>query len=283
MKRKKLVKRNDCDYAFYVTLLDGYSTYANADNLWEQYYGGSENPKITIDEWDEKLKQDLLNKINRVQFESDYAIKGTQFNNAVDFFVQKRMEDEKHKMWIDDAEGDTPATVSVADKIVKYDVNRQPMEVLDNYLTFPKASVKEFADYYEGALCQQFCKGIVDTYFGKVELYGYIDYLLPFSVHDMKTVKNYGGMGSFRNHWQHRCYPLCLQQMGADISTFEYNILRWGKDEYTPGDTFTERYEFNAERDVPAVREVCESLIRFIEANKDQITDIKVFNLKEEA
>lgn len=279
MKRKpKLIKRSPSDYCFYATLLDCYQNYADAENSWEQYYGGSENIKITEAEWEEKLKQDLLNRINRVSFTSDAAMHGTQFNNAVDLLVQKRMEDKEHKMWIDEDDG----TVSVADKVQKYDLDGQPTLIIENYDTFPLASVKEFADYYDGALCQQFCKGTIDTAYGNVELYGYIDYLLPFSVHDLKTTNRYNGMGSFRHHYQHLVYPLCLHQMGADINTFEYNILRWGKDAQTPGDTFTEQYVFDAERDVPVVREACEGLVRFIEANKDQITDIKVFNLKEE-
>lgn len=70
--------------------------------------------------------------------------------------------------------------------------------------------------------------------------------------------------------------------MGCEVSTFEYNILRWGKDEVTPGDTFTEVYEFKPENDIPSIREICEQLIRFLNANKDVITDVKVFNLMEE-
>lgn len=147
-------------------------------------------------------------------------------------------------------------------------------------MSFPFDDAKEFADYYDGALCQQLCKGTIDTAYGKVELYGYIDYLLPFKVCDLKTTKNYGGMGSFRHHWQHRVYPMCLHQMGCDVDTFEYNILKWGT-ETKPGESFTESYNFNPAIDVPSIREICEQLIRFINTNKDIITDIKVFNLME--
>lgn len=278
MKKKKLIKRNSCDYCFYPTLLDGVESYLNAENTWEQFYGHSEDPKITIDEYVETKKQDLINKINRVPYTSDAALKGTQFNNTIDFCVQEKLEDENHKMFIDEEMG----TVSIADKVIKKDLDRNPIITLDNYYTFPLEDVKKFSNYYDEALCQQLCKGVVETTYGNVELYGYIDYLMPFKVCDLKTTKNYGGMGSFRHHWQHRVYPMCLRQMGCEVSTFEYNILRWGKDEVTPGDTFTEVYEFKPENDIPSIKEICEQLIRFLNANKDVITDVKVFNLMEE-
>ena len=47
--------------------------------------------------------------------------------------------------------------------------------------------VREFSNYYKGALTQQFVSAIVPTAFGDVEVYGYVDELMPQSVHDIKT------------------------------------------------------------------------------------------------
>lgn len=276
--RKKLSPSN---YSFYATLIDSYEGYADAEISYEKYYGASEDPKYTVDEWEDKLKEDLLNRINRVPFESEAADRGTQFNNAIDFFVMGKLEDDKHKMQIDDKAG----IISIFDPKPKLDAegkqvvdkDGKPVFDYEKYYQFPLATVKEFADYYDGGLPQFFCKGTINTDYGDVDLYGYIDYLLPFKVCDLKTTKYYGGTGSFRRHFQHIIYPYCLHQMGIPINDFEYNILSW-----RDMSTHTELYTFKEDRDVQRIREACEGLIRFIEANKDVITDIKVFNLKEE-
>ena len=119
---------------------------------------------------------------------------------------------------------------------------------------------------------QYFTKGVLDTCYGNVELYGFIDYLLPFSIHDMKTAKSYSA-GSYRKHWQHIVYPFTLQQNGINISNFEYNVTNFRE-------TFTELYVFKAERDVPRLRDMCERFIGFLLNHKDLITDEKIFNYR---
>lgn len=228
------------------------------------YFGNSENPSVTPDEWQNKLFVDLVNKINRVPFESETAEKGTQFNNVIDLFVANKTKDSKHELLLD------ANNVTIMD----WEQEENGMKTYSKKYTFPLPLVKEFADYYEDAESQVFVKGIIDTCFGDVDIYGYLDYLLPFSVHDLKTCKYYQG-GKFRKHWQHICYPFCLNKMGNNVERFEYNITDFKK-------TYTELYMFKAERDVPKLRNVCELFINFLTTNKELIKDTKVFNYLEE-
>ena len=47
-------------YNFYATLLDSFQNYLDSDILWEKFWGGSADPKLSITEYAEQCKQDLL-------------------------------------------------------------------------------------------------------------------------------------------------------------------------------------------------------------------------------
>lgn len=247
-------------YSFYPSLLDAFQAYLDAESSYDMYFGNSESPSMTVDEWQHKLFVDLINKINRVPYESEAAAKGTQFNNVIDLLVEGKTKDDKHELILD-ADNVT---------IMDWEEGEGGVKNYSNKFTFPLDLSREFADYYEGAVSQVFVKGTVDTCFGDVDIYGYLDYLLPFSVHDLKTCKYYQG-GKFRKHWQHICYPFCLNYQGNEIERFEYNITDFKK-------TYTELYMYKAERDVPLLRNICELFINFLKTYNDLITDTRLYN-----
>ena len=140
---------------------------------------------------------------------------------------------------------------------------------------FPISLCREFANYYKGALTQQRVEAILPTAYGNVLVYGLIDELMPTSVHDIKTTGSYT-VGKFKDHHQHLIYPYALMQNGSDVRTFEYNIVEFNKGGYVV-DTYTETYVFNPERDIPILTNHCEEFIRFLEENRELITDKKIF------
>ena len=77
-------------YNFYATLLDSFQNYLDRAELYQKYYCFSETPPYTEVEWDEKMERELIDKINRVPFESEAADKGTAFNEVVDCIVENR-------------------------------------------------------------------------------------------------------------------------------------------------------------------------------------------------
>lgn len=135
---------------------------------------------------------------------------------------------------------------------------------------FPISLCREFANYFKGALTQQRVEAVLPTAFGDVLLYGYIDELMPTTVHDIKTTGRYSAF-KFKDHFQHLVYPYCLMQYGSDVRTFEYNITDFKE-------TYTESYTFVPERDIPVLTSHCEDFIRFLEENRHLITDKKIFN-----
>ena len=238
------------EYKFYATLLDKFTDYLRSDAIWERYWGFSDNPQCTPEEFKEKQFQSLIDTINRVPFDSEAADKGTAFNEVVDALVENRrprgMEVER-----------TPDGAAYA---VGYN---------DRAFTFPIALCRAFAAYYSGALTQQRVSATLPTCFGPVEVYGVIDELMPLSVHDIKTTGNYWA-GKFKHHWQHIVYPYCLMQGGSDVCLFEYNVTDFRQ-------TYTESYTFVPERDVPRLTAHCEEFVRFLQDNRDLITDKKIF------
>ena len=248
-------------YNFYATLLDSFQNYLDSDILWEKFWGGSADPKLSITEYAEQCKQDLLDRINRVPFDSEAADRGTAYNEIVDCLIEHRNTD---KMKI--------SKVFNADNLVV----ALKAEYKEREFVFPIEMCKDMADLFKKAIPQYYCEAVLPTKYGNVKLYGYIDELMPNSIHDIKTTSSYSAY-KFRNHWQHKVYPYCLQQMGSDVCRFEYDIVVLGKDT-SKYDFFTEVYNFNPAEDIARLTAHCEGLIEFLQANKDSITDKKIFN-----
>lgn len=245
-------------FKFYPTLLDAFTSYLKSDAVWERYWGFSENPPHTPEEFSERQLQSLIDTINRVPFDSEAADKGTAFNEVVDCMIENRKSD---KIQVERLLTDIPdGRLAVTGLRATYNNRR---------FDFPVSVCREFANYYKGALTQQRVEAILPTCFGDVLLYGYIDELMPMSVHDIKTTRSYY-VGKFKDHWQHIVYPYCLMQNGSNVRLFEYNITDFRN-------TYTESYMFVPERDIPILTNHCEEFIRFLNDNRDLITDKKIF------
>lgn len=256
MQKRK--QKNKVAYRFYATLLDAWQNYLDTPLLYDKFYGFSENPKFTPEEFERKQYVDLIDKINRVPFTSEAASKGTAFNAVVDALISGEVDPNVAMSRVCDSEGNVTFAHAITDGF-EFD--------------FDIRLCREFASYFKGALSQQQVSAILHTGYGDVELYGYIDELMPLSVHDIKTTGNYS-FGKFKRHWQHIVYPYCLKHNGSDIRNFEYNIVEF--DKYGGHKTFTETYVYSPERDEPLLRQHCESLIEFLLDNLKHITDRKI-------
>ena len=245
-------------FKFFATLLDAFTSYLRSDAIYERYWGFSENPPHTPDEFKEQQYQSLIDTINRVPFDSESADKGTAFNEIIDCMIENRKSDKVQvERLLSDVVDGSQTLVGLR---AIYN-NRQ--------FDFPISLCREFANYYKGALTQQYVQAMLPTCFGNVLLYGYIDELMPMSVHDIKTTGSYY-VGKFKDHWQYMVYPYCLMQNGSDVRLFEYNITDFKS-------SYTESYTFVPERDIPVLITHCEELIRFLNDNRDLITNKKIF------
>ena len=246
-------------YLFYATLLDKFQGYLNSSEIYNKYWGFAEEPEFTEEEFGEKQLKSLIDTINRVPFDSEAADQGTVFNEIVDCLILNQ-KSEKMEIWSDK------------------DANMIAATYNERTFAFPIPLCREFADYYKGAVPQVLTEAILPTKYGDVKLYGYIDELMPTVVHDLKTTKSYTA-GDFKRHWQHLVYPYCLNANGNNVTDFEYNIAEINRTKYGVNyKTLTEYFAYNAETDIPRLTAHVEGFIEFIEANRNLITDKKIFN-----
>jgi hypothetical protein len=259
-------------YLFYATLLDAFQDLLDSDKIYSEYWGSSANPSMTEEAFQEKTRLELIDRINRVPFDSEKADRGTAFNEIVDSLI---LGTKSNKMAI----GRVPAGELVTDAKASGNSAKLMAVYHNRTFIFPLSVCREFADYYKGAVPQVYTEAILPTRYGDVQLYGYIDELMPLCIHDIKTTGRYTA-GKFKRHWQHIVYPYCLQKEGNRISDFEYNVLLINeRKDGNIYETFTEFYAFDADRDIPRLTAHVERLIEFIEFHRDLITDRKIFNL----
>ena len=244
-------------YVFYATLLDSFQSWLSSAETWQEYWGMSDNPSKLEEDFEKEQFQSLIDRINRVPMkweDSEAADRGTVFNEIVDCVIENRNS-----------------------KRVELKSSKETGLITANYnkrtFIFSIPLIKELAEYFKGAMTQVYTEGKLPTKYGNVLLYGFMDELMPDSIHDIKTTSKYK-VGKFRKNWQHIVYPYCLNQSGNMVNEFEYNIAVLTG---TPS-TFTEHYRYDPERDIPRLTLQVERLIEFIEDNKHSITDKKIFN-----
>lgn len=266
-------------FKFYATLLDAYQDYLDSELIWEKYWGWSVAPPHTPEEFKQVQYQSLIDKINRVPYESDAADKGIAFNEVIDCILLHKKSAKIHVEKIYDYIADgliDPCTGKpiVGDVIETGKVKGLNVVYNGKEFYFPMSLVRKYTDYYKGSLPQVYVQSVLTTIYGDVQLYGYIDYLMPFCVHDLKTTHLYT-VGKYKRHWQHKVYPYALINNGCEVYDFEYNITEIGKTYYR---NYKEFYTFEPKRDVPLLREHCEGLVKFITENRALIKDKKIFN-----
>ena len=291
-------------YRFYPTLLDSFQNYVDSDSIWDKYYGNSETPSISIEEFHDQKRQDLLDSINRVEHEpSEAASKGTCLNEIVDrIVIGKSPTDSKVVVkTVKDLETCIAAikhrgenqrqegyAIQAKDLL---ELVRQPFIYarVDGFeFYFDINLCKEVAQYFKGSLCQYRTSAVLPTCKGNVELYGYIDYLREKSIFDLKTTKSYT-FGNYSKYNQRHAYPYCMETSGmmAEVRDFEFTAYQLsGGNSRSPlitGKQNKEVYTYSRNQSVEILTDNCERLIDFVNDNIEKIdlSRTKIFKDRE--
>lgn len=249
---------NNASYRVSPSLMDSFHNYVNADTIWEQYWGQSDNPSKTLDEFRKESFESFINHCNKVSTVSEAASKGTAFNDIVDCLVH----------------GTKPPFP--VERIKDGDVEKYRCELDGFAFDFDVALCVRFAKMYDGALSQAYVEAPINTSYGIVELHGYIDELMPIKVCDIKTTGSYY-FGKFRDHAQHLVYPYCLTCDGCNITRFDYDIVEIPRS--GPYKVYQETYMYDHERDSKRIKEWLEDMIYVMENNKHLINNPRLFAL----
>lgn len=261
-------------YNIYPSLLDAYTRYLGADDTYDRIWGFSEVPSKSREEFLEEQLQEFLDSLNRVPFESVYADLGTAFNDLVDEAILGEPRGETRR----EERGNTVVGTLRGREYI-----------------FPREMVEVLAERYALATPQLYVEGEVRTRYGGVHLYGYLDELMPFAVHDIKVTHRYEPW-KFKENAQHLVYPLCVEQMGLGTPyTFQYDIMEvrsnageLQKQEPATSDPcivmswehIREEYGFQYEEAEKKLVTRCESFIEWIEEHRGEIDNPKLFGLE---
>ena len=263
---------------FSPSLLDAFQQYLDSEALYEQFYGRSEEPSLTYQEYEEKQFNELIDKINKVPSESEAADKGSCLNEIVDCIVMdvKSTRDDIQVRSIKtdaDAVG-TPCTYPcVAARKGEHE------------FYFETKFCQQVADYFKDSLCQLYVEAPIETKYGTILLYGYPDYVRGDMVYDLKTTSKYE-FGKYSKYWQQHAYPYALTKSGKckDIKAFEFTAFQLkGGTARMPiiyGDMYQELYTFDYRRSESLLKGISEQFYDFINNNKERITNKKVFALE---
>lgn len=255
-------------YNIYPTLLDAFQRYLDADKTFEDYGNddGQGGYKRTLEEISAELEQRLLDTINRTEREpAEAADKGTCFNALVD--------------WLRGYPSAIPIEYR-SDEIDGQACTYYEMSLNGFTFRFDWEMAENAARYYDGAIPQLRCSAPLATRYGDVWLYGYIDEICRDEVKDIKTTSRYQ-FGKYEHYWQREVYPYCLITSGKmdNVSAFEFSVFVW-RDRVgmpTSATMYKEVYTYDYERSTIKLRHICERFIEWLEANRERITDNKIF------
>lgn len=193
-------------YRISPSLLNAFSGWLNADDLYNKFWGNSEQPAMTMDEFQAKQLAELLAYINRdPQPLNEAADRGTCLNEIIDCLIGA---EPNPNVWWDKIEGN-------------YIAERNGFR-----FHFDGDMVEELAHMMRNGIPQFHLSHVYQPqgmdY--KVELHGFADYIFPTQIYDLKTTNKYDGE-MYRDNWQRLVYPVVAIDSGDMIKCDTFGFL----------------------------------------------------------
>lgn len=212
----------------------------------------------------EAAEQALLDRVNRVPEPLNEApALGTAFNTMVDMIV-----DGKN------------AVIKPNHSVVLLPDGTYRAMIGDFVFVFNGDFARAAAAKFTDCVAQVYTEAEVNTMYGSVKLYGYVDELCLDTIFDIKTTAKYTPF-KYESHWQHIVYPYCLSASGqmCDIDEFQYVVyeLVQGKEQPITGTCRVETYRTTQAERESKLRSYLESyVLPWLLDHKALITDAKI-------
>lgn len=250
-------------YCITPSQLDAFQDFLDSGLLWKQFWGATETPPFSPDEFETQCEKKLIDQINRCPQEPiEAAAKGTAFNAVVD--------------WLNGNPIEPPTT------ILRHDEN-VIVALINNFtFTFATSLCKDVANRFRGAICQYRCEAPLQTRLGDVTLYGFLDEWQGCKISDLKTTKEYQ-FGKYGRKWQRHVYPFAVVESGncTEIREFEYTAVKLSpiteKNPVITGEIYPEVYTYDHELSRMKLQDGCENFIAWLESRREFITDRRIF------
>ena len=227
--------------------MNAFSNWLNSSDIYEQYWGESEAPEMTQEEFESKQLAELVAMINREpQPPNEAADRGTALNDILDALQFGREVKTQYEL---------------AGEGQYYRARLNGFE-----FKFDASLVHSLCLVFNTALPQYHLECEMRTGKGdKVILHGYPDYIFPTMIWDLKTTNKYSGE-KYRNNWQRFVYPVAAMLGGAmtRCETFTFYALEMRKERaigVLTAKPFTETYDVEIDDAEARVREFIESVM----------------------
>lgn len=274
-------------YRIYPSLLDKYQDLLDYETIAEEDWNkvsetalergefkgcDAGDYKLTPDEMYLKLEAELIDTINRCPRKpNEAADKGTAFNEIVDCLIEGRGSSrEDCKIYSCYNKGGLNAI-----KIIRAEINGFVFD-------YDVKLCKETAKAFDGSVTQYLTSAVMETAFGSVEIYGFIDEWVGNRMVDIKTTGKYS-FGKYEKKWQRHAYPWCAIESGdaEEIESFTYWVLEWAYqrqgDPLKAKSITEETYTYDHQNTSLLLRQHVESLIGWLEYRKEFIQDKRIF------
>lgn len=255
-------QRSDCAYAITPSHLDAFQAFLDAEYDWGQWWGNSEEPVKSAEEYAAECEKKLIDQINRCPKEPiEAADRGTVVNEIVDCLIHGR----------------TPQN-GIALKSVELIIGS-----LNGFIwLFDISFLSQLVARFPNAISQYPCGAPLQTSKGLVWLYGYLDEWVANKISDIKTTGEYH-FGKYSRKWQKHLYPYAVVESGdcTEITEFEYTAVKLSeptqKCPIIHGEIYPEVYTNDHEQNRRLLQDICEQLIEWLEYRRDFITDRRIF------
>lgn len=272
------------DYRIYPSLLDKFQDLLDYESIAEEYwnkvseaakergeYPDSEvgDYKLTPDEMYDKIEMELIDSINRCPHRANkVADKGTAFNEIVDCLIEHRKSTNPECRIYSTVNGN-------GTNVIRAEINGFVFD-------YDISLCKEVAGLYKGSLPQYLVKAVMQTEYGNVELYGYIDEWVANHIEDIKTTGEYT-FGKFRRKWQRHVYPWCAIEAGltTEVESFTYRVIEWAyqrQGEPLRAKSITpETYTYDHIDSERQLRSFIHCFLSWLDSRRHLITDRRIF------
>ena len=176
-------------YRISPSLMNAFGNWLNASEIYERYWGSSNAPALTEQEFVEKQKAELLAYINKEpQPLNEAADRGTCLNEIVDCLIGA---EPNPSVWWDKVNGDYEAERNGFHFV--FDA-----QLVEDIQLFMRNGIPQYhlSNVYSPAGCNY-----------SINLHGYADYIFPTQIWDLKTTNKYEGE-KYMNNWQRFVYPV---------------------------------------------------------------------------
>ena len=258
---------SEYDYAITPSQLDAFQAFLDAEYDWAQWWGNSEEPVKSAEEYAAECEKKLIDQINRCPKEPiEAADKGTVVNEIVDCLIHGR----------------TPQN-GIALRSIELGKARFIIGSLNGFIwLFDISFLSQLAARFTNAISQYPCGAPLQTSKGLVWLYGYLDEWVAYKISDIKTTGEYH-FGKYERKWQKHVYPYAVVESGdcAEIQEFEYTAVKLSKptekDPIIHGEIYPEVYTNDHEQNRRMLQGICEQFIEWLECRREFITDRRIF------